>query len=315
MKLKTEIPIKKEENVITYESNSILIGSCFSDHIGKQLNYYKFNTIVNPNGILFNPVSIENVIKEAVHKKQYSEDDLIHFDGLWHSFNHHSKFSSPTTELTKKNDNVIEFYEKLKTATHIFITLGTAWVYKYLKTNTVVGNCHKIPRREFKKELLSVDEIEKSLTSMLELVQTVNATAFVIFTVSPVRHLKNGFTENQLSKSHLLTAIHHVLNGNNVANAAYFPSYEIMMDDLRDYRFYMDDMVHPNQLAIHYIWDKFTNAFMSDNTIKIMSEVNQLQKDLAHRPIHPQSDNHQKFIKSTEKRVSVFRKKYPKIKF
>ncbi len=312
MKLKTEIHIKKNENSITYDSNIILIGSCFSDNVGMQLNYYKFNTTVNPNGILFNPVSIENIIKEAVNKKQYTEDDLIPYDGLWHSFNHHSKFSKPTPEIKEKSENVIKFYEALKTSTHIFITLGSAWVYRYLKTNTVVANCHKIPQKEFVKELLSVAEIEKSLVSILELIKTINENTSVIFTVSPVRHLKDGFVENQLSKAHLLSAIHQLKNDND---AIYFPAYEIMMDDLRDYRYYKQDMVHPNKIAIHYIWNKFTHAFIAEQTITIMSEVNQLQKDLAHRPIHPQSDSHKKFIATIKNKVENIRKKYPKINF
>ncbi|MET2986062.1 GSCFA domain-containing protein [Aureibaculum conchae] len=312
MKLKTEIPIQKQSNPITYNSNIILIGSCFSDNIGKQLDYYKFNTIVNPNGILFNPVSIENVIKDAVNKKQYTEDDLITHDGLWHSFNHHSKFSRPTPEFKEQNENVIEFYEVLKASTHIFITLGTAWVYRYLETNTVVANCHKIPQQEFKKELLSIAEIEKSLLSTIKHVKIVNPTISISFTVSPVRHLKDGFIENQQSKAHLLSAIHKIVNG---GDATYFPAYEIMMDDLRDYRFYKKDMIHPNELAINYIWDKFTRAFMLENTLKIMSEVDQLKKDLAHRPIHPISDSHKKFMEATEKKLENFRKKYPNIEF
>ena len=312
MKLTTEISIQKQSNPITYNSRIILIGSCFSDNIGKQLNYYKFNTTANPNGILFNPVSIENVIKDAVNKKQYTEDDLITYDGLWHSFNHHSKFSRPTPELKEKNENVIEFYKALKTATHIFITLGSAWVYKYLKTNTVVANCHKIPQQEFKKELLSIAEIEKSLISTIKHVKIVNPTISISFTVSPVRHLKDGFTENQQSKAHLLSAIHKIVNGDH---ASYFPAYEIMMDDLRDYRFYKKDMIHPNELAINYIWDKFTRAFMLESTLKIMSEVDQLQKDLAHRPIHPMTDSHKKFKEATEKKLENFRKKYPNIEF
>ena len=312
MKLKTEIPIKKQRNPITYDSNIILIGSCFSDNIGEQLNYYKFNTSVNPNGILFNPVSIENTIKDAVNKRVYTKDDLVFHDGLWHSFNHHSKFSEPTPDLSKKNKNVFDFYEALKSATHIFITLGTAWAYRHLESNTIVANCHKIPQVAFKKELLTVAEIEKSLVSLLEQVKTVNIKASVTFTVSPVRHLKDGFIENQQSKAHLLTAIHNVINSNNVA---YFPAYEIMMDDLRDYRFYKQDMVHPNKLAINYIWEKFTDAFMSEDTIKIMSKVNQLQKDLAHRPIHPQSESHQKFLDATSKKLKSFKENHPKIIF
>lgn len=312
MKLKTEIPIKKNSNPITYDSNVILIGSCFSDNIGNKLKYYKFNTIVNPNGILFNPVSIENVINEAVSEKHYTEDDLILFDGLWHSFNHHSKFSNSSPELSEKNKNVLEFHEALKATTHIFITLGTAWVYRHIKTNTIVGNCHKIPQAAFKKELLSVVEIEKKLNSILEQIKVLNPNTLVTFTVSPVRHLKDGFVENQRSKAHLLSAIHRTIYNDN---ATYFPAYEIMMDELRDYRFYKEDMVHPNKLAINYIWKKFVDVFIKEDNIKIMSTVGQLQNDLAHRPIHPESDSHKKFLATAENKLEVFRKKHPNIEF
>jgi len=311
MKFKTEIPIKKSSNPLTYDSNIVLLGSCFSDNIGEKLNYYKFNTKVNPNGILFNPISIENVIKDAIDKKQYTQADLIHFDGLWHSFNHHSKFSGPTPGLSEKNENVIEFYKTLKAATHIFITLGTAHVYRHLKTNALVANCHKIPQMEFKKELLSVMEIENSLNSILKLIKSINSEVSVTFTVSPVRHLKDGFLENQQSKAHLLSAIHQVIKD----SSSYFPSYEIMMDDLRDYRYYKDDMVHPNKLAINYIWNQFCATFISEETLKIMSDVNQLQKDLGHRPIHPRSDSHGKFKDATEKKLENFRSKNPNIMF
>ncbi|RPD95869.1 GSCFA domain-containing protein [Aureibaculum marinum] len=312
MKLKTEIPIKRQAYPITYDSNIILLGSCFSDNIGQQLDYYKFDTLANPNGIIFNPISIENVIKDVIQKKKYTKEDLTFYDGLWHSFNHHSKFSSSTPELEEKNKNAANFYKVLKKATHIFITLGTAWVYRYLKTNLVVANCHKIPQKEFKKELLTIDEIKNSLASVLELVSSVNSNVSITFTVSPVRHLKDGFVENQLSKAHLLAAIHSTINSHS---SNYFPAYEIMMDDLRDYRFYNDDMLHPNKMAIKYIWEKFTRAFIDENTIKIMSEINKLQKDMTHRPIHPKSESHKTFRRALDKKIENFRKKYPEVNF
>lgn len=310
MKLKTEIPVKKQHNPINYDSHIILIGSCFSDNIGKKLEYYKFNTTANPNGIMFNPISIENAIDHAVTKKQYTKDDVIPYDGLWHSFYHHSTFSGPRADPQFKNENVLEFHEDLKKATHIFVTLGTAWVYRYLKTNEIVANCHKIPQKEFKKELLSVKEIEKSLQSSIHLIKSNNPDTSIIFTVSPVRHIKDGFTENQLSKAYLLSAVHQVV-GNG--NASYFPAYEIMMDELRDYRFYKRDMLHPNKLAIEYIWEKFVGAFMRGSTLKTMSEIEKLQKEIAHRPIHPMSDSHKKFKKTLEKKLLNFRKNHPKI--
>ena len=311
MQFRTQIPIKKESNQIDYHSNILMIGSCFSDSIGKKLNYYKFTNFINPNGIVFNPISIENSVKEAVHKKEYTKDDLVFYDGLWHSFNHHSKFSGVTPELNVKNENIIAFYDALKTTTHLIITLGSAWVYRYLKTNTIVANCHKIPQNEFRKNLLSIAEIERSLQNTIDLIKSVNTDVSILFTVSPVRHLKDGFIKNQLSKSHLIAAIHNIKE----KNVSYFPAYEIVMDELRDYRFYKEDMIHPNKIAINYIWERFCKTWMSDTTIQTMDEVTTIQKGLAHIPFHPKSEQHQEFLKNLETKIKELQLKFPEIHF
>ena len=263
MKLQTKIPLKKEtQNLIDYQSNILLLGSCFSENIGDKLSYFKFQSTQNPFGILFHPKAIENLISNTSNKKVYSSDDLTYQNEIWHSFDAHSSLSSASENelLNKLNFATSLTSEKIKEASHIVITLGTSWVYRFIETDTIVANCQKIPQKKFLKELLSVAEISESLAHSLSLIKSMNADASVTFTVSPIRHLKDGFIENTQSKSHLIAAIHTLVNKQNVS---YFPSYEIMMDELRDYRFYAEDMIHPNNTAINYIWGKFIDTWFS----------------------------------------------------
>ena len=300
MQLQTIIPLKKEtRNPIEYSSKLLLLGSCFSENIGDKLNYFKFQTNQNPFGILFHPKAIENLITNAINKKEYIAEDLIFQNERWHSFDSHSNLSSPNKNelLGNLNSAISSTNKQLKEATHIIITLGTSWVYRFIETDTIVANCHKIPQKKFLKELLSVDEIVESLEAIIALLKSVNKDVNVLFTVSPIRHLKDGFLENTQSKSHLITAIHSILNADKIS---YFPSYEIMMDELRDYRFYAEDMVHPNKTAINYIWERFIETWISENSQATMQEVETIQKGISHRPFNENSEQHQKFLKNLE---------------
>ena len=315
MKLQTKIPLKRAtKNLIDYQSNVLLLGSCFSENIGNQLNYFKFQSTQNPFGILFHPKAIENLITNTSNKKVYSSDDLIYQNEIWHSFDAHSSLSSASENelLNKLNVAISLTYKKIKEASHIIITLGTSWVYRYIETDTIVANCHKIPQKKFLKELLSVSEISESLARSISLIKSVNSDAAVIFTVSPVRHLKDGFIENTQSKSHLIAAIHTLVNEQDVS---YFPSYEIMMDELRDYRFYAEDMIHPNKTAINYIWRKFIDTWFSEETKSIMKEIDEIQKGLLHRPFHEDSKLHQQFLLKLEQKKSSLQEKLPFINF
>ncbi|MEZ4841654.1 MAG: GSCFA domain-containing protein [Flavobacteriaceae bacterium] len=315
MIFRTEIPIKQQQPQIDYDGNVVLLGSCFSNNIGEKLNYFKFDTLINPYGIVFNPVAIENAIAESIEGKVYIQNDLIFFNELWLSLHHHTQFSSSKVDevLTAINNNIELLHNALKNASHVILTLGTAWVYRYLKTDSIVANCHKIPQKEFQKELLTTEQVSTSLRNSIALIKKVNKNAVVIFTVSPVRHLKDGFIENQLSKAHLLSSIHEVITAEK--NVHYFPSYEIMMDDLRDYRFYNEDMIHPNHTAIDYIWGKFTETWVSKDAYTVMNDVDTIQKGLAHKPFNPTSKQHQEFLKSIEQKINVLSKKYPSITF
>ena len=315
MKLQTKIPLKRAtKNLIDYQSNILLLGSCFSENIGDKLSYFKFQSTQNPFGILFHPKAIENLITNTSNKKVYSSDDLIYQNEIWHSFDAHSSLSSASENelLNKLNVAISLTYKKIKEASHIIITLGTSWVYRYIETDTIVANCHKIPQKKFLKELLSVSEISESLARSISLIKSLNSDAAVIFTVSPVRHLKDGFIENTQSKSHLIAAIHTLVNEQDVS---YFPSYEIMMDELRDYRFYAEDMIHPNKTAINYIWRKFIDTWFSEETKSIMKEIDEIQKGLLHRPFHEDSKLHQQFLLKLEQKKSSLQERLPFINF
>ena len=315
MNLQTKIILKKEtKNRINYNSKLVLLGSCFSKNIGNKLTYFKFQTHQNPFGILFHPKAIENLITNAINEKEYVSKDLIFQDERWHSFDAHSNLSSSNQEilLKKLNSSVQATNKKLKKATHIIITLGTSWVYRSIETDAVVANCHKIPQKKFSKELLSIVEINKSLKTIISLLKSINKDINVLFTVSPIRHLKDGFIENTQSKSHLIAAIHNIVDCKNVS---YFPSYEIMMDELRDYRFYSEDMIHPNKIAINYIWEKFNETWFEENTGSTMKEIELIQKGMAHKPFDKNSEKHQNFLQNLESKKEKIRTQFPFINF
>ncbi len=315
MKFRTNISLKPEHNQLDYNAKIMLFGSCFSEHIFKKLAYFKFNAVSNPFGILFNPITIEKVITNAINIKKYSKKDVFQLNERWHCFDAHSDLSSPNKNklLNNLNTSIETTSKKLKETTHLIITLGTSWVYRFIATDTIVGNCHKVPQKKFLKELLSVDEIVASLENMITLIKSINTSTNIIFTVSPVRHLKDGFVENSQSKARLLTAIHQITNKRN--KIYYFPSYEIMMDDLRDYRFYNSDMIHPNETAINYIWEQFQQVWISEKSISTMKEIDTIQKGLAHKPFNPSSKQHQQFLKNLKDKIKVIQKQYPLISF
>ena len=296
----------------------MLLGSCFSENIGRKLEYYKFQTFQNPFGILFHPLAIENLIQKALGQYEYTERDIFQLDDRWHCFDAHSELSSGSKEvlLQKLNYALAHTGKALKEASQIIITLGTSWVYEHKERNLIVANCHKVPQKEFSKKLLISAEIESSLQNVMASIQKVNPNVQIIFTISPVRHLKDGFVANQRSKAHLITAVHSVLSSRAQSRElAYFSSYEIMMDELRDYRFYEMDMVHPNQLAIDYIWEKFKDIWISKEEAVPMEKVAEIQKGLAHRPFNPEADAHQKFIKSLGQKITYIKERYPFMDF
>ena len=290
------------------------------ENIGDKLAYYKFQTVQNPFGILFHPLAIEKLVTRAIQQTVYTEKDVFFLNDKWQCYDAHSDLSSGSKEVLLQNLNtgLEQTKIQIESASHIIITLGTAWVYELKNRGQVVANCHKVPQKEFDKKLLSIAQIQKSLESALLQIQTINKNVQFIYTVSPVRHLKDGFVENQLSKAHLITALHQVLNSSPLEGALatnYFPSYELMMDELRDYRFYTEDMVHPNKTAIQYIWEKFFEVWISEKAIPIMGDVETIQKALAHKPFHPEAEKHQKFRMHLQQKIDYIQKRYPFIRF
>ena len=316
MNFTTKIPITQNANPIDYNSKIVSFGSCFAENMGDKLLYYKFQTQVNPFGIIFNPFSIEKLIERVVLQRYFTKDDIFFFNERWHCYEVHSELSDADAEvvLSKLNQILSDTQKQLQQATHIIITYGTSWVYRNIETNGIVANCHKVPQKQFSKELLSIDSIQKSIQNTVSLIATLNPKCNFIFTVSPVRHLKDGFVENQVSKAHLIAAIYATTNTKQ-QTLNYFPSYEIMMDELRDYRFYADDMMHPSSMAIDYIWERFAATQIDASAITTMELVQTIQKDLAHRPFNPNSESHQKFEANLKEKIATLEAQYSFMKF
>ena len=324
MQFTTKIPVQKSTFPIDYDSKVMLLGSCFAENMGKKFDYFKFQATTNPFGIIFNAVSLEKLIRRAVENRTFTENDIFFHNDLWHCYEVHSELSNSDKDafLESLNDIIRSTNKQLNDSTHIIITLGTSWVYRNIESNEIVANCHKVSQKQFAKELLPIETIVQSLESILFHVSILNPNCKFIFTVSPVRHVKDGFTENTLSKAHLIAAIHSVLNQKfstslelTTQNNIYFPAYEIMMDELRDYRFYAEDMLHPNQTAIDYIWIQFFENYVSESVFGLMNEICSIQKGLQHRPFNPNTENHQKFLNQLDLKIKAIKNQYPFIKF
>lgn len=316
MNFHTQIPLHAQQfNQIDYSAKIMLLGSCFSENIATKLSYFKFQNSVNPFGILFHPRAIETFITHVINEKEYSENDIFSHNELWQSFDAHSRLShqSKSQLLEDLNSAIRLSHQQLQNATHIILTFGTSWIYRYIETDVYVANCHKIPQKKFLKELFSVSQITESLEAINALIQSVNPTATIINTVSPVRHLKDGFVENTISKSHLISAIHKLVKSKD--HQFYFPSYELMMDELRDYRFYNADMVHPNEIAILHIWERFKTVWVAEEVHELIKEIDTIQKGLAHKPFHPNSDAHRAFLQQLELKQSQITSRFPHINF
>ena len=315
MNFTTKIPVTKSNSPIDYSSQIVALGSCFAENMGEKFDFYKFQNTTNPFGIIFNPVSIEKILERAIHLNYFTETDLFFHNELWHCYEVHSDLSQPNKEAMLSNLNrlLTEMNSKLATATHLFITYGTSWVYQLKASNAVVANCHKVAQDQFEKEILSVTEIENAIQNSIDLIQKINPKCQVVFTVSPVRHIKDGFVENQRSKANLISAMHTSIS--QQPTSSYFPSYEIVMDELRDYRFYAQDLLHPNAVAIDYIWERFCESNISEAAQQVMQEVESIQKGMAHRPFHPDSTSHSKFLQELKEKSAQLEAQFPFMKF
>lgn len=313
MLFRTEIFPEKPEFNIEHHEKIFTIGSCFAQNIANKFEHFKFNIVSNPFGVLFNPISILNSIKILADNKLFSEEDLFFDQSEYHSFYHHSDFSHHDKKqcLDNINHSISINSNFLKNADLITITFGTSFIYRHNEKNIIVSNCHKIPQSEFTSKRLSLVEIINTIKEIKSTIRKSNENAKIIFTVSPIRHWKDGAIENQLSKASLLLAINNQINGNEV----YFPSYEILMDDLRDYRFYEEDLLHPNKIAIDYIWEKFSSTFFTKECFKIMDEINKITQAYNHRPRNTNSTAHQQFLLKTIFNIEKIKNLYPYIDF
>lgn len=310
MHFRTEINIEKFQLKINHFDNILTIGSCFAENMAEYFKQNRFNVLGNPFGVLYNPISIYNSLKFVIEKREFRESDLIFYQGEWHSFYHHSNFSDHQKNKILENINMgIENTTRfLNSANFLIITFGTSYVYKFLANGIIVSNCHKIPQKEFAHFMLNSEETVKNIKNIVEMVGKFNPKIKFIFTVSPVRHWKNGAHNNQLSKANLLLAIDEVIKSKN--NCSYFPSYEIVMDDLRDYRFYESDLIHPNKIATDYIWEKFSNSIFSGECLQVINEISKVVTARNHRVRNINSSEHQKFVKSIIAKIELLNANY-----
>jgi len=314
IKLRTDWALEPGGNLMDHHSKVMLIGSCFSEHIARKLRFSGFDVFENPHGILFHPLALERAVSDCLLQTQYKKEDLFFNGEVWTSLNHHGKFnhSDSAVVLDSIRSQIRQGHTFLKSATHLVLTLGTAWVYKHLSQDSYVANCHKIPQNEFNKILLSPEEILTSLERIVSQVREVNPSIAVLLTVSPVRHIKDGMVENTRSKARLHEAVHQWVTGQE--DASYFPAYEIMMDDLRDYRFYKSDLIHPNELAVEYIWEKFIESRIKPSAVKLMQEAESIHRALEHKPLQDDSETYRDFKEKIEKQIVNLEEKHPEVK-
>lgn len=312
---RTEVEVEPSKYKINHKTPVMFLGSCFADNIGAMLVEKKFPVCINPFGVIYNPMSVKQSLDILLNKKKFQKDDLYQFNNRWISFYHHSRFSSPDLNKTleKINSGIEKGADLLKMTNFLFITFGTAWVYEWKETGKVVSNCHKIPAREFNRRMLKPEEILEAWGEIIEKLKTQLPGLKIIFTVSPVRHWKDGAEGNMVSKSVLLYAIH--LLRKKFPDTDYFPSYEIMMDDLRDYRFYSEDMLHLNTTAVNYIWKKFDQRFFDDETRNILKKVDEINRAVAHKPFRPGSEDHLAFVEKTLQKIRQVESTFPSMDF
>lgn len=293
----------------------MFIGSCFASTIGSQMEMGHMPVMINPAGTVFNPVSVCNTLDSITARKEFVIDDLHFYNGTWLSFYHYTDFSAedPLNVLKKINSRLDEAYNHLKNSRYLFVTFGTARVYKLKKSDLIVSNCHKIPSDQFESKLLTVDEIVSAWSAQLDRLKLLFPELRVIFTISPVRHWKNGAHGNQVSKSVLFVALDELQKHKSAPG--YFPAYELLMDDLRDYRFYSEDMLHPSIAAINYIWEAFAKVYLDNSTLNTWREVVKITKAYNHRLSTDSALKIKSFADRLLKQISELKIKLPAIDF
>jgi hypothetical protein len=325
MNFMLDIPLPKAEKLINHQHKILSVGSCFTEHIGNALKELKFEVLQNPNGILFDPASVCTSLVSYIQNKQYTEDDLFYLNEVWQSWQHHSRFSGVDKEqvLQDINKSQTAAHQLIQEADWLIITLGSSFSYRLVKSNAgeampttgeaCVANCHRAPAQWFHKHLMPVSETIERLDNTIHQLFYVNKKVNIIFTISPVRHIRDGVVENNRSKARLIEAVHHLVN--KFDRLYYFPSYEIVIDVLRDYRFYDLDMVHPNYLATDFVLKKFLETFMSAETMALIGELKKISIARKHKPTHPSTEAHKKFLQSNFDKLISLKQQHPHLNF
>lgn len=311
MQLTLELDIPKLPRPITYHDSILLIGSCFTENMSDRLSQVKFHTLSNPHGILFNPLSVTRSLNSYIDNKLYSQNELFYLNELWNSWDHHTRFSHTDAEeaLRGINNSQAQASAFIRTATHIVITLGSAFQYYLIESGTPVANNHRAPAQWFEKKLLGADIIIEQMDNTLKKILAISPGVQIIFTVSPVRHIRDGVVDNNRSKARLIESVHELCAKHT--SCYYFPAYELVIDILRDYRYYDIDFVHPNYLATSYIWEQFIKACIEPKTIELMKEVQEIVTAGKHKPRFPETAAHEKFRKNYAEKIHAFMKTYP----
>lgn len=311
MQLNLTLDIPRLPQPIAYTDNILLIGSCFTEHMSDRLAQHKFNILSNPHGILFNPLSVAYSLDSYLYRRLYTPEDLFYMNELWNSWDHHTRFSNinPLAAIAGINQSQERAAEFILSADWVIITLGSAFQYYLKETNSPVANNHRAPAQLFEKRLLSIDEITEALSATLEKLYTANPKVQVIFTISPVRHIRDGVVDNNRSKARLIEAVHEVCK--NFERTHYFPAYELVIDILRDYRYYDIDFVHPNYMATEYVWEQFTRSYIDAEAIPVMQQVQEIMTARSHRARFPQTEAHQKFKDTYAAKTIDLMNRYP----
>lgn len=315
MKLMLDVDIPSPQEKITYNDAVFLIGSCFTEHIGRRLDDFKFSILQNPNGILFDPVSVCKSLLSYVRNTLYGKDDLFYLNELWQSWNHHSLYSGMDAAevVVKINRSQQQAHNFLKQARWLIITLGSSYSYQLQKNQQPVANCHRAPGQWFNKYLLPTQQTYELLKESIISLKNFNPHLKLIFTVSPVRHIRDGVIHNNRSKARLIEAVHTLVD--EYEHVHYFPAYELVIDVLRDYRFYDIDLVHPNYAATEFVFNKFQEVYMSNETLTLMEEVKKVMLGYKHRPQQPNTEAHKKFMEANVHKVLSLQQQLPHLDF
>jgi len=315
MNFRTQLPVPHYPFGLSHADRLFSMGSCFVENIGQRLIAKKFSLQLNPFGILYNPISIQQSLQILLGKEHLRENDLFEHQELWHSFYHHSRFSKSTKEAlqTAISETHTVASQAVQSANRMLFTFGTAFVFEHRERQKVVANCHKLPASHFQRRRLQLKEIVDALRPIFEQLKTQTPDLEILLTVSPVRHLRDGFVENQRSKATLILAADALCKELDFVH--YFPAYELLLDDLRDYRFFEKDMVHPSAVAVDYVWQYFAAAFFDEQTKALNRQIDKIQQAAEHRPFRPDSEAHQKFLQQQLAKISALEQQYPKLDF